>query len=183
MTTPRLLSVAAVLASLLAAPGALAFDPTGQVSFHVASGLGGSASFDADRVVGPGVNVSREEGAGWTGDLNGTDLALEVLPDKLRAAGVSLSLARKPGELKVEGLVFGQRVRFELTGKVFSGRYGVCSFDLASKTPGVYRGDVGCMKNGTSGTGTGVMRLTGAATLADPPMPQLVLALLAVLPG
>jgi len=174
------------LAALLAAPAAQAFDPTGAVSFSMGSGLGGDATFDVERVVGPNVNVSREEGAGWAGDLSGGNMALEVTPTRLRAAGISLTLERKPGELKVEGLFFGQRVRLELTGKAFTGRYGNCSFDLtvAPKTPGLYRGDVGCMKRGAlPASGKASMRLAGDAAAPEPPMPQTVLALLAVLPS
>jgi hypothetical protein len=183
MSTLRAMSA---LAALLAAPAALAYDPTGAISFQVATGAGGDATFDKERVVGPTVNVSREEGAGWAGDLGGSNMALQVSPTKLRAAGVSLTLERRPGELKVEGLFFGQRVRLELTGKAFTGRYGTCSFDMtvAPKTPGLYRGDVGCMKRGSlPAAGKASMRLAGDAALEEPPMPQLVLALLAVLPS
>jgi hypothetical protein len=174
------------VAALLAAPGALAFDPTGAVSFQVTTGGGGEATFDKERVVGPTVNVSREEGAGWAGDLQGANMALEVSPTRLRAAGVSLTMERKPGELKVEGLFFGQRVRLELTGKAFTGRYGNCSFDLlvTPKKPGHYRGDVGCMKRGAlPASGKASMRLAGDAAADEPPVPQTVLALLAVLPS
>lgn len=180
------LRAAILLSALLAAPPALAFDPTGAVSFQVATGAGGDATFDKERVVGPTVNVSREEGAGWTGDLQGANMALVVTPTKLTAAGVSLTLEHKAGELKVEGLFFGQRVRLELTAKAFTGRYGTCSFDLAAspKTPGLYRGDVGCMKRGAlPAAGKASMRLAGDAAAPEPPLPQTVLALLAVLPS
>jgi hypothetical protein len=183
MSTLRALSA---LAALICAPAALAFDPTGAISFQTGSGAGGDATFDKERVVGPTVNVSREEGAGWSGDLSGSNMALEVSPTRLRAAGVSLTLERKPGELRIEGLFFGQRVRLELTGKTFTGRYGSCSFDLAvaPKTPGLYRGDVGCMKRGSlPAVGKASMRLAGDAATSEPPLPQTVLALLAVLPS
>jgi hypothetical protein len=183
MCTLRAMTAAA---ALLAAPAALAFDPTGAVSFQ-APGAGAGANFDGERVVGPNVNLSREEeGAGWAGDLSGANMALEVSPTRLRGASVSLTVERKPGELKVEGLFFGQRVRLELTGKAFTGRYGSCSFDLvvAPKTPGLYRGDVGCMKRGvTPATGKAGRRRAGDAAGAEPPLPQTVLALLAVLPS
>ncbi len=176
----------AAAAALLLAPAALAFEPTGAVAFQ-ASGASAGANFDGERVVGPNVNVSREEeGAGWAGDLSGANMALEVSKEHLRGASISLALEQKPGELKVEGLFFGQRVRLELTGKAFTGHYGNCSFDLAvaPKTPGLYRGDVGCMKRGvTPLTGKASMRLAGDAAAEAKPMPQLVLALLAVLPS
>lgn len=183
MTTLRAMTA---VAALLAAPAALAFEPTGAVSFQ-APGASAGANFDGERVVGPNVNVSREEeGVGWAGDLSGANMALEVSATRLRGASVSLAVERKPGELKVEGMFFGQRVRLELSGKAFTGRYGACSFDLMAspKTPGLYRGDVGCMKGGASpATAKAGLRLAGDAAGAEPPLPQTVLALLAVLPS
>jgi len=180
-----LLRTLAALASLLAAPAALAFDPSGEVTFGLAAGLGGSASFDGERVVGPAVNVSREDGAGWAGDIRGGDMVLEVTATRLKGAGVSIALDRKPGELHVEGILFGQRVRLELKQKTFTGRYGSCSFDLHRKGPGFYRGEVGCMREGTTiaATASATMRLTGEADTPEPPLPQMALALLAILPN
>lgn len=182
MSTLRTL---AVLAALAAAPhAALAFEPTGELSFNAGGLAGGGASFDQERVVGPSVNVSRQETGGWAGDLSGSNMELAVSPTRLSGAGVSLALEQRPNALKVEGLFFGQRVRLELDAKKFSGRYGRCSFDLTRKAPGIYRGDVGCLRTGSfPSTARVVFRLSGQAADETPPMPQLALALLAVLPS
>jgi hypothetical protein len=84
----------------------------------------------------------------------------------------------------VEGIFFGQRVRITVDGKKFTGRYGTCSLDLRRRTEGSYRGDVGCMRSNTfPSAGRVQLRLMGDATSAAPPLPQFVIALLAVLPS
>jgi hypothetical protein len=175
----------AALAAIAAAPhAALAFEPTGELSFSAGGLSAGGAAFDQERVVGPSVNVSRQESGGWAGDLGGSNMELAVSATRLAGAGVSLALEQRPNALKVEGLFFGQRVRLELDEKKFAGRYGRCSFELARKGPGLYRGDLGCMRSGSfPSTARVVFRLTGQAAEATPPMPQMALALLAVLPS
>jgi hypothetical protein len=197
MTTSRWLAVhaapsaafasllsAGLLAGLLAAPRAQAFEPLGELNFTVSGLSGGGATFDRERVVGPIVNMSIQEAGGWAGDLGHKDMELEVSPTRLFGAGVSLVLAQKDGALTVEGLFFGQRVRLDLNQKTFTGRYGTCSFDLKRARPGLYVGDVGCLKrDGFPATGKATFKLTGQAGQPDAPLPQLPLALLAVLPS
>ncbi|HET9554570.1 MAG TPA: hypothetical protein VFP50_16515 [Anaeromyxobacteraceae bacterium] len=175
----------AVLAALSAAPrAALAFEPTGELTFNAGGLSAGGAAFDGERVVGPSVNVSRQESGGWAGDLSGANMELAVSASRLSGAGVSLALEQRPNALKVEGLFFGQRVRLALDEKKFVGRYGRCSFELTRKAPGIYRGDLGCMRTGSfPSTARVVFRLTGQAADATPPLPQMILALLAVLPS
>ena len=180
MTNSRTLLALAVLA---AAPPVHAFDPVGGLDFTVAGLTSAGASFDAERVVGPIVNMSRQEEGGWAGDLNGNDMPLAVTPKKLSGAGVSLQIDRSPDALSIEGLFFSHRVRIELTGKKLTGRYGACSFDLKKVKEGLYVGDTGCLRNRTlPTTGQATFRLVGVAASSDVPMPQLALGLLAVLP-
>jgi len=185
MTTVRsLAALAALSAAFLPSPRAAAYDPTGELNFAVSGLAGGGASFDGARVVGPVVNMSIQESGGWAGDLGHKDMELAVSPTRLSGAGVSLALGQKEGALTVEGLFFGQRVRLDLNQKTFTGRYGTCSFDLKRSRPGLYVGDVGCLRrHGFPSTGKATFRLTGQAGDLSAPLPQLPLALLAVLPS
>jgi hypothetical protein len=162
------------------------FQATGTVMFHPSGGGASGASFDQDRVVGPGVNMSLDEGGTWSGNLGDADVVLTVSPQKLFGAGMSVALSRKDDSLSVEGLAFGQRVRLELDGKKLHGRYGACSFDLKRRSRDVLTGSVGCFRGrrGTSPvTAQATLQLAGDAAEPAPPLPQMVLALLSALPN
>ncbi len=179
------LLAAAALAAVSAGAPAVAFDPTGEMVFRSTGSMSASAAFDAQQVVGPVVNMARDEEGAWSGDLAGENLGLTVSPSRISGANVNLAISTKDGGTSVEGLFFGRRVRLELNGRNFHGRLGRCSFDMVRKSPALFSGDVGCI--GARGafpvTGKASIALTGEASRASPPQPQFALGLIAILPG
>jgi hypothetical protein len=186
---PVALSLALAGALLAAAPAhgqEAPYEPTGEVRL-VGGGFGGGASFDTDRVVGPLVNLTRRDDGSWAGDLRGGDLDLQPngRGDGLQAPNVTLRFSSKDGKTRVEGLFYGTRVRFDLDGKKLSGRFGGCSMTLARRGPPLYHGEIGCVSQGARlpRTDRVTLELIGEAAAETAPLPQLALALLAVLPG
>lgn len=156
------------------------FTPTGAVNLFGA-GSGQSADFSDFRIVGPRVNMTRNADGTWAGDLDGRNMILTVAPGRIDGYGVNLFVFRKGTTVSVQGM-FGQRqVWFtvkpdEIQGTTDGGR---CSFDLTRTGEGLFQGGVGCVGQVTTST----LRLSGAAAdLANPVVPQLVLALITVFP-
>jgi hypothetical protein len=157
------------------------YKPTGEVFFSTVGGVGTSADFSDFRIVGPNVNMTRNEKGQWAGTLAGRNMILDVAPGRITGDGIDLYVTTKGTTLSVQGM-FGQRQVWvtikpkEIQGTTDSSR---CSFDLTPAGPGVFTGGVGCGGQLTNAT----LQLTGEAmNLATPVMPQLVLALIAVLP-
>jgi hypothetical protein len=185
----NLARAAAVLATVLAAPSfaqEAPFEATGEIRFLAYGASSSGASWSADRVVGPAVNMTRREDGGWAGDLLGRDLSLNLEGNRLTGSNVNLLISQKGSRIDVEGLFYNQRVRISLDGKKLQGRMGDCSYDFARTRGGTaYRGDVGCMRQGQRipAAGKAGIELYGEATSANPPLPQLALALVAILPS
>jgi hypothetical protein len=156
------------------------FTPTGAVSLY-GSGSGRSADFGDFRIVGPQVNMTRNPDGTWAGNLDGRDVVLAVTPGRIDGYGVNLYVFRKGTTVSVQGM-FGQRqVWFTLKPDEIQGTTdgSRCSFDLTRKPEGLFQGWVGCVGQVTAAT----LRLSGAAAdVANPVVPQLLLALLAVVP-
>lgn len=184
----RLARAALLLAVLSAAFPAAAqdapFEPTGELHMNGA-GLGAGASFDQDRIVGPLVNLTRRDDDSWAGDLGGQNLDLHPVESGLQAPNVTLRFKTKDGRTTVEGLFFGQRIRIEMDRKKLSGRFGACSMTLRRKGPPVYHGEIGCLSpdDRLPRSGRVSLEVIGEAAAVPPPLPQFVLALLAVLPS
>jgi hypothetical protein len=160
------------------------FKATGEVFFD-AQGSGTSVSFNDFRMVGPRVNMTRADDGGWRGNVGDREMILKVQPGRITGDGVDLYVVKKPGAVpavSIQGMYFQRQVWFTLKAGEIQGTTdgGTCSFDLnPAKAPGFWTGGVGCGGNIRMGT----LQLTGsAANLGEPPMPQLVLALIAVLP-
>jgi hypothetical protein len=157
------------------------FVADGQV-FWDAQGSGTSVAFNDLRMVGPSVNMTRDTAGRWGGNIGDRNMILTVVPGKISGDGVDLYVVRKNNTTSVQGMYFQRQVWItvkagEIQGTTDGGR---CSFDLnPSQRPGFYTGGVGC--GGSVRVGT--LQLSGtAANLDQPPMPQLILALVAVLP-
>jgi hypothetical protein len=181
----RALSVVSLaVASLLARP-AFAFDPSGELLFVARGAQSAGASFDAERLVGPTVNMSRRDDGGWAGDLGGENIDLEVSEHRLTGANVDIHLDRSNDKTTVRGTYFGQRISLEFGPRAVTGRVGACSIDLERKRPGYYEGDVGCVTRGMTmpAIARATLKLAGLAAEVRPPMPQFALALISVLPG
>jgi hypothetical protein len=129
------------------------------------------AAFDGWRVVGPPVELVRQPDGRWTGTLRGREVAVLPAAGKLTGQGIDLSVVRQPdGGVLVSGAWMEATVRIEITPDRIRGGAGARSFDLTWLGPGMYN------------SYAGLLQLKGAAgQVVDPVLPQLVLALLAVL--
>jgi hypothetical protein len=137
------------------------FTATGSVYFS-GGGSGTSADFSDFRIVGPNVNMTRNPDGNWAGNVLAQNAILNVTPGRIDGYGVNLYVFRKGQTVSVQGM-FGQRqVWFTLKKNEIQGTV-----------------NVGCAGQVNIYT----LQLTGdAANVESPPMPQLVLALIAVLP-
>jgi len=197
MTTSRLAVLAAASAVLACAtpsgtpipvttpsPGEVKtkdFQSTGEVFFD-AQGSGTSVAFNDFRMVGPTVNMALDAKGNWGGNIGDRNMIVTVKPGRITGDGVDLYVVRKGTTVSIQGMYFQRQVWFTLKPKEIQGTTdgGSCSFDLTpAQAPGFFTGGVGC--GGSIRMGT--LQLTGtAANLEQPPMPQLVFALIAVLP-
>jgi hypothetical protein len=160
------------------------FKATGEVFFD-AQGSGTSVAFSDFRMVGPRVNMTRADDGSWRGSIGDREMIVKVQPGRITGDGVDLFVVKKGGAVpavSIQGMYFQRQVWFTLKAGEIQGTTdgGSCSFDLSpAKAPGYWTGGVGCGGNVRVGT----LQLTGAAAnLGEPPMPQLVFALIAVLP-
>jgi hypothetical protein len=197
MTTSRLAVLAAASALLACAtpsgtpipvttpaPGEVKtrdFKATGEVFFDAQS-AGTSVAFNDFRMVGPLVNMALDSKGDWGGNIGERNMIVTVKPGRITGDGVDLYVMRKGTTVSIQGMYFQRQVWFTLKPKEIQGSTdgGRCSFDLTpAQAPGFFTGGVGC--GGSLRMGT--LQLSGtAANLEEPPMPQLVFALIAVLP-
>ncbi|HEY6106091.1 MAG TPA: hypothetical protein VIV59_08925 [Anaeromyxobacteraceae bacterium] len=159
----------------------------GEVLFLPTGSVGTSAAFDVRRVVGPNVNMATTPEGTWGGDLRGHNLVLEITEGRLSAAAFEIAVEREGDAMRLGGLVADRRVSLRLSPRRFQGSIdgGVCSFDLPREAPGLYRGFVSCSVRGqrTAVITSAALKLSGDAVRLDPPvLPQMALAVLAVLP-
>ena len=160
------------------------FKASGEVFFDAQSS-GTSVAFSDFRMVGPRVNMTRADDGSWRGNVGDREMIVKVQPGRITGDGIDLYVVKKPGNvpaISVQGMYFQRQVWFTLKAAEIQGTTdgGSCSFDLnPGPSPGSWTGGVGCGGN----LRTGTLQLTGtAANLGEPPMPQLVFALIAVLP-
>ena len=159
----------------------------GEVFFIPSGSPGTSAAFDDRRVVGPNVNMGTSPEGDWGGDLLGRNLVLAITDGRLSGAAFEVVVEREGEALRLAGLLGDRRVSARLSPKLFQGTIdgGVCSFELTREAPGSYRGAVACTVPGVRNpvVNTAQLKLLGdAARLDQPVLPQLALAVLAVLP-
>jgi hypothetical protein len=181
----RLIALVAGL-GVLAATRAAAFDPTGEVLFNASGGGASGATFDAQRLVGPSINMTRRQEGGWAGDVDGQELDLSVAEEAVKGANVNLTLHREGDRTQMQGLWLGRRVQLDVrSSQSVNGHFGRCSIDLERKGPGRFEGEVGCQRRagGMPAVARGTLRLRGEAAQPTAPLPQLLLALIAVLPS
>lgn len=187
MRRPALLALALAAAFLAARPAAAQeapFEATGEVRFLAYGTSGTSAAFDAVRVVGPLVNLTRRDDGTWDGDLLGEPVNLALTKDGLAGPNVNLHISSLNGRIHLEGLFFGRRIRMDLDAKRLEGRFGPCALDLRRKHADYLEGDLGCAPGARNPpqSGRASVKLLGQAAEPEPPLPQLALALLASLP-
>jgi len=175
-----------------AVPPAGAAQPpsSGAVSFVAAGSTGLSATFDPGRIVGPQVDLALTGQGTWAGTAGGRTVSLEITGGHLAGAGVDLVIERTGDAIAIGGTWFGRRVQLRVDGTRVRGTAdgGRCAVDLRPlpEQPGTLGGEVGCApRRGSAAQVTAAtMVMDGAAAdLARTPLPQLALALIAVLPA
>ncbi len=161
---------------------------TGEMIFVPSGSIGAGATFSDRAVTGPAVNMAITTDGVWGGNLRGHNLLLDLSEGRMAAAALDLRVDREGDTLRLNGIFGGQRVRVQLSPRRLQGTVdsGACSFDLAWQAPDGYKGFVSCPPpRGQSlpAVTSASFRLMGdAARLDQPVLPQMALALLAVLP-
>ena len=126
-------------------------------------------TFDDWVVSGPNVKIGRRPDGIWTGTLLGRPVTLSPSMGGIAGSGVDLSIERHGTGTWITGTCFEAQVRFEVSGSRVKGNAGANVFDLPALGPGQF------------GAQAGLLTLSGSAARNDAAMPQVALALLAVL--
>lgn len=161
---------------------------TGELLFVASGSIGAGATFSDRAVTGPAVNMATTPEGVWGGDLRGHNLILNLSEGRIDAVALDLQVDREGDTLHLSGIFGSRRVNVELSPRRLHGSVdgGVCSFDLAQEAPAKYRGFVSCPPprgQRLPAVSSASFNLVGdAARLDQPVLPQMALALLAVLP-
>ena len=113
-----------------------------------------SAAFDDDSVTGPSVNLARIDATTWRGQLRDRAVEVKVTADGMVGAGTDLHFTRDAEALKVDGYFLRRRLHLKLDPRGASDAYR--RMDLRS-----------------------VFRLEGRAAQPNPPLVQMVFAMVA----
>jgi hypothetical protein len=127
------------------------------------------AAIDDWLVSGPGVKVGRRVDGMWTGTFLGRPVTLAPAMGTISGSGVDLVVERHGAGTRITGTVFDAPVNFEVTIDRVNGFAGGNVFDLSRQGPGQYDSPAG------------MLTLRGSAGTNAAPMPQVALALVAVL--
>jgi len=127
------------------------------------------ATIDDWLVQGPEVKVGRRVDGMWTGTLLGRPVTLAPAMGTISGSGIDLVVERHGAGTRIAGTVFDAPVNFEITVTAVKGFAGGNAFDLSRQGTGQYDGPAG------------MLTLRGAAGTNAAPMPQVALALVAVL--
>ncbi len=171
-------SVVALAACQHTAPsgaGSGALEPEGRVLVH--GGLRGpSASFSADRVIGPTINMTRSADGHWVGWIRGVPLSLAVAGGQISSPSLTMSVEELSEGIEISGLwtpetsALGNQISIRVTPKELYVREPFVN-------PPVYLEGIGAGSYGTGRYGNSV-ELKGTAGQLHPPQPQFALALL-----
>jgi len=153
-----------------------ALEPEGRVLVH--GGLRGpSASFGADRVIGPTINMTRGADGEWVGWLRGVALNLAVADGQISSSTLTMNVQELSDGIEIRGLWnaeppgLGDQISIRVTRKELYVREPFVN-------PPVYLDGIGEGSYGTGRFGNSV-ELIGTAAQLHPPQPQFALALLA----
>jgi hypothetical protein len=155
-----------------------------RASGEILSSIGKSAAFDQWRVVGPRVNLTRNADGSWDGTAGPrmSGFHLDARPGELHGPNLSLSIQKMAdGFVEVGGLFFEERywIRISPAKLIGNTRGGQCSFEFKRASPSLFVGDVAC---GMQITRVSIELRGDAARVEDPVLPQVALALVAVMP-
>jgi hypothetical protein len=144
------------------------FIATGEMEFNQGTG----ASFNADRVVGSTSEVRRGEDGSWRGKILDSPVHVEITPDGLKGATLTMSIQRSAGGVVMTGLwQQSQILRFEYNKDKLIVRTPAHSLDFVRRGNGSFETESVLCRGGLS--------LFGEAANPDPPNPQFALALIA----
>lgn len=146
--------------------------PTGRVAWTprgAAAGESLKVKFDDWSVVGAGVRLERRPDGMWSGTAGGRAVTLSVTIGQVSGSGVDLAVDRQSKVTRISGSWMGVPLRIELEPRRIGGTAGPRAIELVPMTSGAYEG------------AAGALALEGVAATAEPPMPQLALALVAAL--
>lgn len=132
------------------------FVATGGVNSRI-----GSASFSADAVMGPKINVRNVDGDDWRGTLLERSIDVSAHPGHLNGVNLTMAIDQEPNHLTVTGQIDGRIFRFELTADKLMVRTPTRSDDLPRTGPNEYD----------------QVNFTGDAVEGKRPEPQFALAL------
>ncbi len=169
-------SVVALAACQHTAPyGAGSGAPQEEGRVLVQGGLRGpSASFSADRVIGPTINMTRHADGHWVGWIRGVPLNLTVAGGQISSPSLTLNIQELSDGIEISGLWvenLGNQISIRVTPKELYVREPLVH-------PPVYLEGIGEGSYGTGRYGNSV-ELKGTAAQLHPPQPQFALALLA----
>lgn len=147
------------LASCATAPSAPAkpFVATGAINTRV-----GNASFSADAVAGPEINIRNVGGNDWRGTLRDQTIDVTVRGNRVTGVNLTVQIEEQPNQLVITGQLAGSMFRFELTPDVFRVRTPTRSDDVPRVAPNAYEG----------------VTFSGDALEGKRPEPQFALALI-----
>lgn len=86
------------------------FVATGSINSRI-----GSASFDADAVAGPKIQVRNVDGDNWRGTLRDTTVDVSAQPGHIGGVNLTMAIDQEPNDLVITGQLNGRIFRFELT--------------------------------------------------------------------
>ena len=140
---------------------------------RVAVRRGRSAWFNADRVVGPNINMERDADGHWVGWIGRVPLNLAVADGQVSSVSLTMGIQELPDGVEVNGLWADAYLRNSISMRVTPKELYVRDRSVHA----VWLEGVG---EGSYGTGLygNAVKLEGAAAQLHPPQPQFALALL-----
>lgn len=139
---------------------------------------GPSASFDANRVIGPAINVSRRSDGTWAGWIRDRAVNLHLKGNEIGDASVTLRIQELPDGVEVRGLWIqaprSQDISIRVTATEFYARE-------PHVRPPIYLESAEAPGHYGRGAFANAVELVGEAALPHPPEPQFALALLGAL--
>jgi hypothetical protein len=131
-----------------------------------------SAAFSDWRVVGPRVNMTRRDDGSWAGDLLGESYVLRPGEGQISGAGADVFFVRSGREVIVRGILNARKFSIRvLPGEGIPTPAGIaCRYD----------GNLIDCDRKSAAVRQGVEFRGQAARVAEPPLPQFALALIAV---
>ena len=140
------------------------FSPKGEVTWKDLTGVSPPrrVSFDDWRVQGPSVSLTRSSDGRWVGRARGKDVAFTAVAGKVSGGDTDLAVTMgEKGEIVVEGLWGGKRVRLVLAKDRVSGALPGGPIDMTDMGTGMFN------------SYQGMLQISG-----PPDMPQIAIALL-----